>query len=57
MVRAVLVKLGESTASEIAEEITLAGVRVSGRAVRFVAEQAGAEATVGEDRRRRYRLG
>jgi hypothetical protein len=56
VVRAVLVKLGESTAAEIAQEITLAGVRVSGRAVRFLAEHAGATATVGEDHRRRYRL-
>jgi hypothetical protein len=57
VVRAVLVKLGESTASEIAAEITNAGAPVGGRAVRFLAERAGATTRVGEDGQRRYRLG
>ncbi len=57
VVRAVLVKLGEATASEIATEITLAGAPVGGRAVRFLAERAGATTRVGEDGQRRYRLG
>ena len=57
MVRAVLVKLGEATASEIATEITLAGAPVGGRAVRFLAERAGATTRVGDDGQRRYRLG
>lgn len=66
VVRAVLVKLGESTASEIASEINRAraqsstGTRsdpVGGRAVRFLAERAGATTTVGDDGQRRYRLG
>jgi hypothetical protein len=57
VVRAVLVKLGESTASEIAAEITSAGAPVGGRAVRFLAERAGATTRVGEDGQRRYRLG
>ncbi|HSP65748.1 MAG TPA: hypothetical protein VLO10_06125 [Candidatus Deferrimicrobium sp.] len=57
VVRAVLVKLGEGTASEIAAEITLAGAPVGGRAVRFLAERAGATTRVGDDGQRRYRLG
>ncbi len=57
VVRAVLIKLGESTASEIAAEITSAGAPVGGRAVRFLAERAGATTRVGEDGQRRYRLG
>jgi hypothetical protein len=57
VVRAVLVKLGEATASEIAIEITSAGAPVGGRAVRFLAERAGATTRVGEDGQRRYRLG
>lgn len=65
VVRAVLVKLGESTAAEITAEINRAratisnGARsgaVSGRAVRFLAERAGALATAGEHGTRRYRL-
>lgn len=56
VVRAVLAKLGSATASEIAREITTAGAPVSGRAVRFLAERAGAQAVVGEDGQRRYRL-
>lgn len=57
VVRAVLVKLGEATASEIAKEITSAGAPVGGRAVRFLAERAGATTRVGDDGQRRYRLG
>jgi hypothetical protein len=57
VVRAVIVKLGEATASEIAAEITSAGAPVGGRAVRFLAERAGATTRVGEDGQRRYRLG
>ena len=57
VVRAVLVKLGEATASEIAAEITSAGAPVGGRAVRFLAERAGATTRVGDDGQRRYRLG
>jgi hypothetical protein len=56
VVRAVLAKLGSATASEIAKEITSAGAPVSGRAVRFLAERAGAQTMVGEDGQRRYRL-
>ena len=56
VVRAVLAKLGSATASEIAQEITTAGAPVSGRAVRFLAERAGARTFVGEDGQRRYRL-
>ncbi|MBJ7607941.1 MAG: hypothetical protein JF887_00715 [Candidatus Dormibacteraeota bacterium] len=66
VVRAVLVKLGEATAAQVAAEITRARVQagvagstppVGGRAVRFLAERAGATARVGEDGQRRYRLG
>jgi hypothetical protein len=56
VVRAVLAKLGEATAAEVASEITRAGVPVSGRAVRFIAERAGAQTSVGSDGQRRYRL-
>lgn len=56
VVRAVLAKLGEATAAEVAQEITKAGVPVSGRAVRFIAERAGAQTSVGPDGQRRYRL-
>jgi hypothetical protein len=56
VVRAVLAKLGEATAAEVASEITRAGVPVSGRAVRFIAERAGAQTSVGADGQRRYRL-
>jgi hypothetical protein len=57
VVEAAIAKLGEGTASEIAAEITRAGVRVSGRAIRFLAERAGAETYRGDDGQRRYRLG
>jgi len=57
VVHAVIAKLGgEATAAEIAAEITRNGVPVSGRAVRFLAERAGAQTVVGEDGQRRYRL-
>ena len=56
VVRAVLAKRGAATASEIATEITAAGAPVSGRAIRFLAERAGAQTFVGEDGQRRYRL-
>ena len=56
VVRAALAKLGEATASQIAEEITKAGAPVNGRAVRFLAEAAGAKTSRGEDGQRRYRL-
>ena len=56
VVRAVIAKLGQGTAAEIASEITRAGVKVSGRAVRFLAERAGAETSRGDDGQRRYRL-
>ncbi|HZS14317.1 MAG TPA: hypothetical protein VFC09_06945 [Candidatus Dormibacteraeota bacterium] len=56
VVRAVLAKLGEATAAEVAAEITKAGVPVSGRAVRFIAERAGANTSVGPDGQRRYRV-
>ena len=56
LVRATLQKLGEATAGEIAAEISRAGVQVSGRAVRFIAERAGAETYAGADGQRRYRI-
>jgi hypothetical protein len=56
VVRAVIAKLGQGTAAEIASEITRAGVKVSGRAVRFLAERAGAETFRSDDGQRRYRL-
>lgn len=56
VVRLVIAKLGPSTASQIAQEITRAGETVSGRAIRFLAERAGAEPVMGEDGQRRYRL-
>jgi hypothetical protein len=56
VIRAVIGKLGEATAAEIAAEIRSAGTPVSGRAVRWLAEQAGATVATSEDGRRRYRL-
>jgi hypothetical protein len=56
VVKAALAKLGEATAAEVAAEITRAGAVVSGRAVRFIAERAGAQTSIGQDGRRRYRL-
>lgn len=58
MVRAALDTLGgEATAAEIAEEIGRSGHSVSGRAIRFLAEGAGARSVMGEDGRHRYRGG
>ncbi|MHB8719521.1 MAG: hypothetical protein ACYDAC_11620 [Candidatus Dormibacteria bacterium] len=66
VVRAVLVKLGEATAAEVAAEINRARATASpgatltpvgGRAVRFLAERAGAAVSVGADGQRRYRAG
>lgn len=56
VVRAALAKLGTATAGEIAREITKAGASVSGRAIRFLAEGAGARTFVGNDGKRRYTL-
>ncbi len=56
VVEAAIAKLGHGTASQIAAEITRAGVKVSGRAIRFLAERAGAETFRGDDGQRRYRL-
>ena len=56
VIRATIGKLGPSTAAEIAAAISEAGVQVSGRAVRFLAERAGAQVGVDEDGQRRYRL-
>lgn len=56
VVRAVIAKLGEATASEIAGEITRAGAPVGGRAIRFLAERAGAQTRIGEDGQRRYHM-
>jgi len=56
VIRAAIGKLGPSTAAEIAAEISRLGSPVSGRAVRFLAERAGAQVTVGEDGLRRYQL-
>lgn len=56
VVRAVIGRLGSPTAAEIAGEITKAGTQVSGRAIRFLAERAGASVSVGDDGRRRYHV-
>ena len=56
VIRATIGKLGPSTAAEIAAAISEAGVQVSGRAVRFLAERAGAQVAVDENGQRRYRL-
>jgi hypothetical protein len=57
VVRAVIARLGDATAAEIAEEITRSGTPVSGRAIRHIAKAAGAEARAGGDGRMVYRLG
>jgi hypothetical protein len=57
VVRAVIGRLGDATAAEIAEEITRAGTPVSGRAIRHIAKAAGAEARAGDDGRMVYTLG
>jgi hypothetical protein len=56
IVLATIGKLGTATASEIARELSGLGDPVSGRAVRWLAERAGAATTVGEDGQLRYRL-
>jgi hypothetical protein len=56
VIRAAIGKLGVATASQIAAEITRSGAAVNGRAVRFLAEQAGAQISVGDDGQRRYSL-
>jgi hypothetical protein len=56
IVLATIGKLGSATASEIARELSVLGDQVSGRAVRWLAERAGAATTVGEDGQLRYRL-
>ncbi len=56
IVLATIGKLGSATASEIAKELSRLGDEVSGRAVRWLAERAGAATIVGEDGQLRYRL-
>lgn len=56
VVLAVISKLGSPTAAEIASEISRHGTKVSGRAVRLIAERAGARTQVGADGQRRYRM-
>jgi hypothetical protein len=55
-VPATIGKLGSASASEIAKELSVLGDQVSGRAVRWLAERAGAATVVGEDGQLRYRL-
>jgi len=56
VVRAALGRLGVGTAAEIAKVISDNGTPVSGRAIRFIAERAGAQVEKGSDGQRRYRL-
>ena len=56
IVLATIGKLGSASASEIARELSAFGDPVSGRAVRWLAERAGAATVVGEDGQLRYRL-
>ena len=56
IVLATIGKLGSASASEIARELSGLGDHVSGRAVRWLAERAGASTVVGEDGQLRYRL-
>lgn len=56
IVLATIGKLGSASASEIATELSGLGDQVSGRAVRWLAERAGAATVVGEDGQLRYRL-
>jgi hypothetical protein len=55
VVRAAIGKLGTASAKQIADEISRAGVAVSGRAIRFLAPAAGARVEV-VDGQRLYRL-
>jgi hypothetical protein len=56
IVLATIGKLGSASASEIAKELSGLGDQVSGRAVRWLAERAGAATAVGDDGQLRYRL-
>jgi hypothetical protein len=56
IVLATIGKLGSASASEIAKELSGFGDQVSGRAVRWLAERAGAATVVGDDGQLRYRL-
>jgi hypothetical protein len=56
IVLATIGKLGSASASEIAKELSVLGDHVSGRAVRWLAERAGAATVVGDDGQLRYRL-
>lgn len=56
IVLATIGKLGSASASEIARELSGLGDQVSGRAVRWLAERAGAATVVGDDGQLRYRL-
>jgi hypothetical protein len=56
VVRAVIGKLGNATAAEIAAEIGRAGAPVSGRAIRHIAKAAGAVMRRGDDGRMVYSL-
>jgi len=56
IVLATIGKLGSASASEIAKELSGLGDQVSGRAVRWLAERAGAATIVGDDGQLRYRL-
>ena len=56
IVLATIGKLGSASASEIAKELSGLGDQVSGRAVRWLAERAGAATVVGDDGQLRYRL-
>lgn len=56
VIRAAIAKLGVASAAEIAAEISKhAGTHINGRAVRFLAEQAGAQIET-VDGQRKYRL-
>lgn len=55
-VTSAIARLGSPTAAEIAAALSRRGLRVSGRAVRWVAEAAGATVSVGADGKRRYSL-
>lgn len=56
IVLATIGKLGSASAAEIAKELSGLGDHVSGRAVRWLAERAGAATIVGDDGQLRYRL-
>ena len=56
LVRSVIAELGSATAGEIAERISSSGTPVSGRAIRHIAESAGAVTRPGSGGRRVYSL-